>query len=75
MNRNLVLQIENFEGLGNETFNSLKELYADNNKINTLKHLEGTEFLGGFQNFSVRSNKIDEVSIRRTTVEVHFVYE
>ncbi|XP_065201151.1 protein halfway [Planococcus citri] len=53
--------ITSLEGIGNETFSSLTELYADNNQIKTLKHLEATDFLGMFQQLTVRNNSIDQI--------------
>lgn len=56
-------QITSLEGIGNKTYNNIRELYANDNKITSLKPLEGTPFFTQFQNISLRNNKIDQVSV------------
>ncbi|KAK7572048.1 hypothetical protein V9T40_014520 [Parthenolecanium corni] len=55
--------ITSFDGIGSKTFDNIRELNADNNRITSLKPLEGSQFLYQFSNLSLRNNKIDQIKI------------
>lgn len=63
--------ITSLEGIGNHSYSMVKELYADNNQISSLKPLEGSKFLYSFSKLSLRRNNINSLQqyIFRTVLD------
>lgn len=54
-------QITDLSEMKNPSYESIRRLYADDNQIDSLLDLEGTEFIQKFEIFHMRRNKLKSV--------------
>lgn len=67
-------QISNLsEMTNNPLYSSLLRLYADDNDINSLLDLEGTEFIQKFNVFHLRRNKLKSVCYHQNGFNVQYL--